>query len=497
MKLWGKRFEKETSALAQRFTSGRDMQGIPPADEKLIPYDIWGSRAHVVMLAKQEIIPRGDACILIKGLKEIESSWRKGDFTLDPAIEDVHSNVESHLIARYGLEAGGKLHTARSRNDQIVLDMRLYIRECGFQFILGVCSLIQSLVVQARKQRDRIAPGYTHHQPAQITTLGHIWLSFAAALVRDVQRFQSWHGRFNRNPLGSMTGYGTSFAIDRRLTSKLLGFEGPCENSLDPIQNRWEPEAEMAFAITALMNHLSCLAQTLILFTTGEFGIVKLDEAYSTGSSMMPQKRNPDTLEAVKAKASIAQGLLVSLISLGRGLFLGYNRDTQWTKYLIMDLVDECSSAPTIMREIVGSLQVNDKRLADLCRKGFIAAPDLLEKIVQEGKISFRQGKGALEKAVKHSEEKGAEIISSSVLKRALKEEGIDLNIDDELPAASQDPHKIISRRKSGGGPSPQAMEKSLSSLDLLLSHTKRWLVQKRKQISSAQSRLAKMEQTL
>jgi argininosuccinate lyase len=352
-RLWGKRFEKEPAALAEAFTSGRDVQGIAPADERLIPYDLWGSRAHVVMLAGQRIIPRRDARLLISGLKEIEKAWKGGKFRLDPSQEDVHSNVESWLIRRLGIEVGGKLHTARSRNDQVALDMRLYLRECALAFIFSLSSLIQILIRQAQKHREVITPGYTHHQPAQVTTLGHIWLSFGEAFSRDVGRFQDWYSRFNENPLGSMTGYGTSFPIDRHLSSKLLGFDRPCSNSLDPLQNRWEAEGELGFAVSAMMNHLSSMAQTLILFSTGEFGLMKLDDAYSTGSSMMPQKRNPDPLEVMKAKTSVAHGLLASLLSIGKALFLGYNRDTQWTKYLIMDLVDECLSAPRLMGEII------------------------------------------------------------------------------------------------------------------------------------------------
>ncbi len=496
-RLWGKRFEKEPSALAEKFTSGRDVREIPAADERLIPYDLWGSRAHVVMLAKRDIIPRREARILIKGLKEIEASWRKGKFRLDPANEDVHSNLESYLISRNGIEVGGRLHTARSRNDQVALDMRLYLRDCALGFIASLSSLIQSLVQQARKHRDIVTPGYTHHQPAQVTTLGHIWLSFAGALHRDIQRFQDWYERFNKNPLGSMTGYGTSFPIDRQLTSKLLGFDGPCQNSLDPIQNRWEPEAEMGFAIAAMMNHLSSMAQTLILFTTGEFGLFKLDDGYSTGSSMMPQKRNPDTLEVMKAKAGLAQGNLMSLLSVGKGLFLGYNRDTQWTKYLVMDLLDECTPAPKIMEEIINSLQFDQKKMTSLCRKGFITAPDLLEQIVQKGNVSFRQAKDALEKAVKYSEGEGVEHISSFALQKALKEEGLKAKMEEKMIGLAQEPRQIVSRRKAIGGTSPQALGRNILSLNRSLKISRKWLTKKRAQQSLAQSRLGEMEGSL
>jgi len=496
-KLWGKRFEKGPSALAGEFTSGRDVRGVPPADERLIPYDLWGSRAHVVMLARQKIIPRRDARLLISGLKEIEKTWERGRCKLDPSQEDVHSNVEGWLVKRHGIEVGGKLHTARSRNDQVALDVRLYLKERGLHFISSLSSLAEILLRQAQKHREIITPGYTHHQLAQVTTLGHIWLSFAGAFSRDAQRFQDWYNRFNENPLGSMTGYGTTLPIDRRLTSKLLGFDGPCASSLDPIQNRWEAEAELGFAVAAMMNHLSSLAQTLILFSTGEFGLVRLDDAYSTGSSMMPQKRNPDPLEVMKAKASVAQGLLSSLLSIGRALFLGYNRDTQWTKYLIMDLVDECLPAPELMGEIIQTLKINRKEMAARTQKGFIAAPELVEQIVQEWKVPFRRAKGAVEKAIRYAEKEGAEALSLPVLTKALQEEGIKVKLSEAFILKAQEAKVFLAKRTAGGGPSPRSLDRNISRLEQSLQESRRWMTRKVKQQSVAKANLTRMERAI
>ncbi len=449
------------------------------------------------MLARNGILPKPLARGLIKGLGEIERAWAQQKFYLDPSQEDVHSNVETWLIRKYGLEVGGRLHTARSRNDQVAVDMRLYLRDCALNLFSELISLINILLNHAQKEGKTIFPGYTHHQPAQITTLGHIWLSFAESLNRDGQRFQEWHHRFNQNPLGSMTGYSTSFAIDRSFTSKLLGFDNPCPNSLDPIQNRWEPEAEMGFAIAAMMNHLSSLAQTLILGSTGEFGLFRLDDAYCTGSSMMPQKRNPDPLEIIKAKAANAQGLLASLLSIGRSLFLGYNRDTQWSKYLIMDFIDECLPAPRIMAEIIGSLRIHKDKMLALCQKGFISAPDILERLVQEWGLSFRQAKVAVEKAVKYSEAEGGEQISPSALKRSLQEEGLRLRVAQGFISMAQDPQLIVSRRKAIGGTSPQALGRNVAILTHSLRDATRWLAQKRNQEIKAKTYLREMERNL
>ena len=253
----------------------------------------------------------------------------------------------------------------------------------------------------------------------------------------------------------------------------------------------------MGFAIATMMNHLSSMAQTLILFTTGEFGLFRLDDAYSTGSSMMPQKRNPDTLEVMKAKAGVAHGLLMSLLSIGKALFLGYNRDTQWTKYLVMDLVDECAPAPKIMEEILDSLRIDKRKMTSLCQRGFIAAPDLLECVVQEGNISFRQAKEALEKAVKYSEAEGVERISIFALQRALKEEGLKVKMDEKMIGFAQEPRQVVSRRKAIGGTSPQALRRNTLFLTHSLKISRKWLTKKRNQQSSAQSRLVEMERNI
>ena len=496
-KLWGKRFAKLPSPLAQKFTSGRDVQGKPPADERLIPYDIWGSRAHVVMLSKAGLLPRKQARVLAKGLQEIEDLWRQGKFLLDPVQEDVHTNIEGWLTQKYGSEAGGRLHTARSRNDQIVVDMRLYLRDCALAFSSELLFLLDALVRLAKKYEGQIFPGYTHHQPAQVTTLGHIFLGFGESILRDAQRFQEWFERFNKNPLGSMTGYGTTLGIDRDLTSRLMGFEGPTQSSLDPIQNRWEAEAELGFALSTFMNHLSSLAQTLILFSTGEFNLVHLDDSYCTGSSMMPQKRNPDPLEVTKAKTALVHGHLQSLISIGRSLFVGYNRDTQWTKYLVMDLIDECSAAPKVMAEILLSIQINTRRAVDLCQKGFISSPDLVERMVAEWDLPFRRAKKVVEKAVRYSEAEGVDKISLNAFRRALQEEKITVSADQRFIDQAQDPKTLVGLRRITGGPAPAVLQENIVFLNRAKKSLLKWISSKRRKISSAESLLRKREKAL
>lgn len=496
-KLWGKRFEKPPSPLAQKFTSGRDVQGKAAADERLIPYDIWGSRAHVVMLSKAGILPRKEARLLGSGLRQIEDLWRQGKFSLDPSQEDVHTNIESWLTEKYGMQTGGRLHTARSRNDQIAVDMRLYLRDCTLTFASEILVLLEVLIRLAGEHRTQIFPGYTHHQPAQVTTFAHILLGFGESFLRDAQRLMDWFGRFNKNPLGSMTGYSTTLGIDRRLTSKLMGFEAPTLTSLDPIQNRWEAEAELGFALSLFMNHSSSLAQTLILFSTDEFDLIHLDDSYCSGSSMMPQKRNPDPLEVIKAKTALVHGHLQTLISIGRSLFLGYNRDTQWTKYLVMDLIDESAAAPKVLAEILSSIRVNGRRAAELCQKGFITSPDLVERMVAEWRIPFRLAKKAVEKAVKYSEMEGRDKISLRAFEQAMKEDKISFSAGQTLLDRFQNPKILIGLRKTTGGPSPEALKETLSHMDREKKAILKWVSAKRNQLSSAESLLRRQEKAL
>ena len=496
-KLWGSRFKKQPSALFEKFTAGRDMRGSLPADEKLIAYDLWGNRAHAVMLAKQGIISRSEARTLIQGLREIENARRRGKFHLDPSKEDVHSAIESQLIKRYGIEIGGKIHAARSRNDQIALDMRLYLRDQNLEFISALVFLLGTLLKNAQRDQEKIFPGFTHHQVAQITSLSHLWLSFAEEVGRDIQRFQGWYERFNQNPLGAMTGYGTSFPIDENFTSKLLAFDGPCQNTLDPIQCRWEPEAEMAFAIGTMMNHFSSWSETFIILSMGEFGLFRIDDSQCSGSSMMPQKRNPDALEVVKAKTSLAHGTLASLLAIGRGLFLGYNREQQWTKYLIMDVIDETLSAPKVVNEIIATIKVDDRRVLEVGQKGFITAPDLLEKMVQDWGGPFRQAKTAVEKAVRYSEQNGREVISGQALKKGLKEEKIDFKFGDRYLSEAQDPKRVIWRRKGIGGPSLKALGRHFENLSKFMEYTKKWHSRRKKEHELAKKMLESKEKAL
>ncbi|MDI7260996.1 MAG: argininosuccinate lyase [Thermodesulfobacteriota bacterium] len=493
-KLWGGRFDKLPSGEMVGFLSGRDVKGTPPADERLLPYDLWGNRAHVLMLCRQRILSKQDGKKILKGLKELQSLYQKGEFKLDPSLEDVHSNIEGFLIEQFGIEYGGKVHTGRSRNDQIALDMRLYLRDQVFGFVEGLIGLIESLLQKAGEHRLTIMPGYTHHQHAVATTFGHLLLSFAEPLDRDIQRFIQWFALFNKNPLGAAAGYGTSFPLNRQLTSKLLGFDGPTENVTDPITQRWEPEAELGYAIAVTMNHLSTMAQTLILLSTREFNMVRLDDRHCTGSSIMPQKRNPCSLEVIKAKTSFAQGVAMSLLSTGKALFMGYNRDTQWTKYWIMDLVEETKPALLVMTEVIRLLQVHKTQMLKQAEEGFAGATPLMEWMVTSFGLPLRKAKMVMEKAVKYSEREGKGEVSFQGLKRVLKEMKIDLPVTEQDVRKTQRPERVLSKNLSIGSPSQKRTRENILTLKKRINLNRNWLINKKRGIERSKALIAELE---
>lgn len=476
-KLWGSAFEQSPTKELIAFTGGRDVHGVEAVDYKLLYYDLWGNKAHAYMLYKQGIIEKKDVKTILKGLLEIEKLVEAKKFFLDPQKEDVHTNVESFLIDKYGIGIAGKLHTARSRNDQSNLDTRLYLRDNVILFSQKISDLANCLCKQAALYKNIPVPGFTHHQHAMVTTLGHIYMTFAAMMVRDAERMTNWFALHNTNPLGAAASYGTSFPIDQKLTASMLAFDDIDTSSLDYITNRWEPEADLAFAITVLMNHLSTMAETLILFSTAEFGMLKLSDMFSTGSSMMPQKKNPDPLEIIKGKASLSAGFLLSLIGSGKGTLIGYNRDSQWTKYLISDLIDECMPAPSIMKGIFETLTIDKEKMHYWTTKDFIGATSLLEQLSWKYSISFRKAKIVVEKAVKYS--KGEELVTYTALNKALKEENFDIKVSAQQVIAWQDPVAILKNTNSIGGPGQDSLKLSLQDLNKKLKKLDQWIMKK------------------
>jgi argininosuccinate lyase len=397
--MWGGRFARAPDAIMARINASVD------ADVRLVEHDIVGSKAHAAMLAEAGIISRADAAAILQGLDEILAEWRAGDFALDPALEDVHMNVEARLHQKIGAPAG-RLHTARSRNDQVALDMRLWAREQLGLAIEEVEALERALVAQADAHADAVMPGFTHLQAAQPVTFGHHLLAYVEMLDRDRGRLADAAARGNESPLGAAALAGTSFPIDRAASAKALGFARPMRNSLDAVSSRdFALEATAAAAISA--GHLSRLAEEIVLWTSPLYGFARLSDAYSTGSSIMPQKRNPDAAELVRAKAASIAGALQTLLMAQKALPLAYAKDLQEMKPPLFQALDDYRLCLVAMAGMIADLRVDRDAMAGAAGAGYATATDLADWLVRVPGLPFREAHHVTGAIVKEAERRG------------------------------------------------------------------------------------------
>lgn len=381
-KPWAGRFEQDTAKSVEKFTCSLHY------DSRLYRYDIEGSIAHATMLADSKIISRKEAAAIVHGLKSILFDMEKGGFIFDTADEDIHMAIEKELIRRIG-ETGGKLHTARSRNDQIALDVRLFLR-AEIHAISGLLAALQKqLVKMAGSEIKTIMPGYTHMQKAQPVLLSHYLMAFAEMFVRDEQRFADCGKRLNVLPLGSAALAGTGLPIDRGRTTKLLNFPVVSANSMDTVADR-DYIAEFIFAASLTMMHLSRFCEDLVFWSSDEFGFAEISDAYTTGSSIMPQKKNPDIAELIRGKTARVYGDLISILTLLKGLPMTYNRDLQEDKEPLFDAVDTVRDCLAIFTEMLAHTKFHSKRMREAAGGGFSTATDVAEYLVQKG-VPFRQ----------------------------------------------------------------------------------------------------------
>jgi argininosuccinate lyase len=379
---WGGRFKSAPAGGAQAFTASISF------DIRLYPYDIRGSIAHARMLAKCGIIAAKERDAIVAGLRAIEKEISSGKFSPDVSDEDIHMAIERRLIEKIGA-VGGKLHTARSRNDQVVTDVRLFVKDAIAAVDAGIHEMQRALVAVASAHADAIMPGYTHLQRAQPVLLGHHLLAYHDMLARDRQRFADALVRTDVLPLGAGAIAGTTLPIDRQFTAKQLGFARVAENSMDAVSDR-DFVAEFLAAAAILFAHLSRLAGEITLWATSEFGFVALHDAYSTGSSMMPQKKNPDIAELVRGKSGRVYGNLVALLTTMKGLPLAYNSDLQEDKQPLFDTVDTSVASLTILAEMIRSLRFDVDRMRSAAGDGFLLATDIAEYLVSSG-VPFRE----------------------------------------------------------------------------------------------------------
>lgn len=381
-KPWSGRFQKPTASSVEKFTSSIHF------DQRLYPYDIEGSIAHATMLAQQKIISKGEAAKIVSALKNILNDIERGKFAFNPADEDIHMAVERELISRIG-EAGGKLHSARSRNDQVNLDVRLFLRK-EIKNITGLLNALQRRLVElAKKEIKTIMPGYTHMQKAQPVLLSHYFLAFGEMFARDAQRLNDCCTRLNVLPLGAAALAGTGLPIDRNKTAKLLNFPAVSKNSMDTVADR-DFIAEFIFAASLTMMHLSRFCEDLILWSSDEFGFVEISDAYTTGSSIMPQKKNPDVAELIRGKTARVYGDLFTIMTLLKGLPMTYNRDLQEDKEPLFDAVDTVKDCLSIFTEMIAHTKFNAAKMYGAAKGGFSTATDVAEYLVSKG-MPFRR----------------------------------------------------------------------------------------------------------
>ena len=382
MKLWSGRFQKETDELVNDFNQSITF------DHRLYKQDIQGSKAHADMLAACGIISEEDNHDIQEGLTQILHDVEDGNVEFTTANEDIHMNVETILTARIG-DAGKRLHTARSRNDQVAVDFRMYVRQAIVDLIPEILNLQQALVDQASQHQETVMPGYTHLQRAQPITFAHHLLAYANMLCRDVTRLEDCLVRMNECPLGSGALAGTTYPIDRHMTAAALGFaKGPMMNSLDGVSDR-DYALEVMSDLSILMMHLSRFSEEVIQWCSWEFRYIELDDAYSTGSSIMPQKKNPDVAELVRGKTGRVYGDLMSLLTTMKGLPLAYNKDMQEDKEPVFDALDTVSMCLPVFTGMISTMKVLTENMAAAADKGFINATDCADYLTKKG-MPFR-----------------------------------------------------------------------------------------------------------
>ena len=398
---WSGRFNEPVAELVKQYTASVGF------DKRLAEFDIQGSLAHAQMLGVQGIITNQDVVAIEAGLNEILAEIQVGDFEWLLDLEDVHLNIEKRLTDKIG-DAGKRLHTGRSRNDQVATDVRLWLRATSDAVLAGISKLQSSILDLAEQHVDTIMPGFTHLQVAQPVTFGHHLLAYFEMLKRDAERFVDCRKRISRLPLGAAALAGTSYPIDREMVAKTLGFDGVCENSLDAVSDR-DFAIEFSAASAILMTHLSRFSEELILWSSPRFAFIDIADRFCTGSSIMPQKKNPDVPELVRGKTGRVYGHLVGLLTLMKGQPLAYNKDNQEDKEPLFDTADTVLITLEIYADMLGGISVNKPNMRQAALEGFATATDLADYLVKKG-MPFRDAHEAVALAVKHAVQKKCDL---------------------------------------------------------------------------------------
>jgi argininosuccinate lyase len=448
-KPWGGRFTESTDAFVEAFTASIGF------DYRLYRQDIAGSIAHARMLAHVGIISEAEAAKIVDGLDTIRLDIEQGNFAWSVALEDVHMNIEARLIDRIG-ETGKKLHTGRSRNDQVATDLRLYLREEIDVLSSELTRLQAALLELAEREVDTILPGFTHLQVAMPVSFGHHLLAWIEMLERDHQRLQECRQRVNIMPLGSAALAGTSFPIDRAYTARLLGFDAPAANSLDAVSDR-DFVIEFCGAAALAMVHLSRFSEELVLWSSAQFNFIELPDRFCTGSSIMPQKKNPDVPELVRGKSGRAIGNLVGLLTLMKGQPLAYNKDNQEDKEPLFDSVDTLKGSLRVFADMMPAIRVNRTRMIAAARQGFSTATDLADYLVRKG-IAFRDAHEIVGRAVLYGVNNAKDLSEMTLLELQTFSAVIEGDIFQVLGLEGS-----IAARNHPGGTAPQQVRSAIA----------------------------------
>ena len=448
-KPWAGRFTQPTDKFVEEFTASIAF------DQRMYRYDIQGSIAHARMLAKQGIISQDEAQALLRGLESILADIEAGSFEFSVALEDIHMNIEARLIERIGA-VGGKLHTARSRNDQVALDVRLYLRD-EVKAVLGYLDALQeSLLTQAEANLGVIMPGYTHLQTAQPVLFAHHLLAYYEMFRRDAGRLADCAGRLNVLPLGAGALAGTTFPIDREFVAEQLGFAGVTRNSLDSVSDR-DFAIEFCAAASILMMHLSRLAEELILWSSADFAFIELSDAFCTGSSIMPQKKNPDVPELVRGKTGRVYGNLMALLTLMKSLPLAYNKDMQEDKEPLFDTIDTVKGSLKICADMIAQMRVRAEQMRIAAARGFSTATDVADYVVRKG-LPFRQAHEVVGKTVRYCIEHGKDIPELSLEEFRRFSPLIEADIYEYVTLEAS-----VNARRATGGTAREAVEREIA----------------------------------
>ena len=461
--VWGSHLSDSPDDKFVKFCSGRDVESLSMADYELIPYDILTNLAHIDGLHKINVLDSTEHQQIKAGLLQIHSLHEKQQFHLLPDKEDVHFNIEYFLTNHLKITAAEKIHTGRSRNDQVTTDIRLYSRQKALQFGMEIINLAKTIADFASKHIDTIVPGFTHGQPAMPTTIAHWVSSWAFSLIRDADFLFSDIIRFNLSPLGSAASFGTSWNPDREYVSQLLGFTEPQENTLDCITNKSEYETRLASTISHASVHFNTICQDVYWLSHPYFQFLKLPDKFVSGSSIMPHKKNPDFAEIIRGKTSLCHGYTSALWGIEKSSISGYNRDLQSTKYLIMDIFREISPIPSILSSIIKAIEIDIVKCEEKSMEHFIYSADLADFISRKYKISFRKSYNITAVIVKYSTQG---IINLPAAEKAFHELLPGSKIDDELMNIVNNPKSLLQTKTHTGAPSPESVTKSLNKLN-------------------------------